>query len=209
MSIQGLLQKGTSDCSFLEKTADVLLAFPRVLWLDRYITVKTGESSTPSFDVGADRDQYSAWRYAGPNLVALVAYILAVPFLVVGLACKKIALLSDSKANSYHNIIELASEDTVLLRKKEELEKQHDNLKKLIDENDARLKDLVTPPQNSTEVVINLIKNERTSLESANQRLEIAILECTQKITDIENKWKPVHQKVEIEFNRFKSRMWE
>ncbi|MFI0436126.1 MAG: hypothetical protein ACH350_10485 [Parachlamydiaceae bacterium] len=205
MSIQGLLQKGRNDCSLLEKTADVLLAFPRLLWLDRYITVKTG-GSTPSFDVGSDRDQYRAWGAIGPNLVALVAYILATPFLVVGLACKKIALLSDSKANVYHNIIELSPEDTELLRKKEALEKQRDDMRKLIDENDTRLKDLVAP-QNSKEVIINLIKNERTSLESANQRLEIDILEYTQKIIDIENKWKPVHQKVEEEFNKFKSKM--
>jgi len=205
MSIQGLLQKGMNECSLLEKTADVLLAFPRVLWLNRYITVKT-EGSTPSFEIGSDRDQYRVWNFFGPNLFAFMAYILATPFLVVGLACKKIALLSDSKANAYHNIIELGPEDSALLLKKEALEKQRDNFKNLIDQNDTRLKGLV-PDQNSTEAIINLIKKERTSIETANQKLEIDLSECSQKIIEIENKWKPIHQKVEEEFNKFKSKM--
>ena len=149
MSIQGLLQKGTSDCGYLEKAADALLTLPRFLWLGREVTLQTSTSQKNSYSIystgdttqrkiqgvaqveqrgqvlnlGKDRNPswWASKTYLG-CLAALVLYPLAIPFLAAGLACKKISLLTNPKAKEYHEIVEVFVKDAALIKEEQSLQ---------------------------------------------------------------------------------------
>ena len=109
MSIQGLMQKGLQNCSKLEKAADILLVFPRVIWLKRNINVIVSGNDSQINDRKASSVLTSkGWHQDnyGLPLVLVVGSIIATPFLAIGLALKKISFANNEKSKSYHQLIE-------------------------------------------------------------------------------------------------------
>lgn len=105
MSIQGLMQKGMVNRSCLEKTADVLLAFPRKVWLNREVVIKVkGTESNVSIKKSNSLSKNITDGEQGIGL-GLVS-IIASPFLAVGLILKKIAISLDPMAKNYHRLVE-------------------------------------------------------------------------------------------------------
>lgn len=125
MGIQGLLQKGEKNCSNLEKGADAILIFPRFMWRSREVKMITQadkkeiiNSRSLSFtnimnDIRMDcalkaPDGSYTVLFFSMAIFYVLGSVLASPLLALGLACKKIALVKDPKAHTYHKL--LASE---------------------------------------------------------------------------------------------------
>lgn len=218
MTVQGLLQEGTKECSMLEKIADAILAFPRALWKGRTITVveKGAECVIKDKETNSLASWVkSGWEESGRNIsVALMSLIgsivlvagsiIAAPFLAVGLACKKIALLKNPGANDYHELIEAASSEAPLKYEKEILAARKRYVDKQIQEIDKQLGSLKAPPE-ATQAVKKLITDQRASLESRKESLVKYSDQLAEEIKTTEKEWKPLHDKVVVIFAKFKS----
>lgn len=122
MSVQGLMQKGAPGCSKWEKTADIILKFPRGMWLGKNVSVELAKgqaTSKPanSFVNGLGKCQGGAFK--GLLLIFFAAFSTIAWFpLAIGLACKKIALYRDKKAEDYHQVVEIKLNEGSLIARK-------------------------------------------------------------------------------------------
>lgn len=123
MSIQGLLQKGAQDCSFLEKVADKILFIPCAMWKGKQINAIISGEQISFIDKPAksyinylktlDEVHFNPEQNAScqplqplPECAFGISSFFVSPLLALGLAVKTIALLSDRKARAYHKIME-------------------------------------------------------------------------------------------------------
>lgn len=211
---QNLLQKGIPNCTNLEKAADVILLFPRLMWLGRDIKVKTeGERPEIIDEEGLSisnllkikfHNEVSPMALLLLRLVYISGSFLATPCLGIGLTCKKIALSNDSRANYYHKVIEVASEEVKLARKKEKLKKKQDEIQKKIEDIDICLKQLIVS-KDSTDYVKNLVQNHHTSFDLEKIALQYENSEITIQLENVEKQLNPLHEKVERAFKILKN----
>lgn len=142
MSVQTLLQKGADNCSKLEKAADAILVLPRLLWLGRDVSVRS-EGGKPkitdrmgtSFVNTFGRNMHKRAEVEGSELLFIagaiglvLGSIIAAPLLAVGLACKKIALLTSPRSKAYHAVVRSAHEGAKLLQEMRKLQYLQQNL---------------------------------------------------------------------------------
>lgn len=221
MSIQGLLQKGTSDCGYLEKAADALLTLPRFLWLGREVTLQTSTSQKNSYSIystgdttqrkiqgvaqveqrgqvlnlGKDRNPswWASKTYLG-CLAALVLYPLAIPFLAAGLACKKISLLTNPKAKEYHEIVEVFVKDAALIEEEQSLKA---GIKRYQSYIQTHLP--ATPPDDQNESV----KGLQNKITISSMRLKI--IEDQEKIDTIQPSLQNMEKQIKEIFEKFQT----
>lgn len=219
MSIQGMLQKGRSHASTLEKVADGVLAFPRAMWLNHKVSVIT---SGKKFEIKHSEHHKNFTRkmgdffshagraeYVGPFLwlIGAVAYlvpaILATPFLGAGLLLKKIALVKDKKGAAYHHMIEASTKEVVVIQNKKVLEEKIEKVRKQITALGVSKLPLEPPElKTDTEKAMHNLRVQTlkkfNSLDSENKKLEKSIQELNEK-------QQKQHKEVEKMFKQYKS----
>ena len=153
MVIQELMQKGAPNCSKLEKVADLLLRFPRGLWLGREVTLiksnggiyaaKSNESDSCVNFFKENKDvllkQFPDWALI-TGICFVVLSILATPFLAAGLACKKIAFYNNPKAAAYNTLANKLGEKDHLLQIEDDYSEQWSKVDSNLEENRKKLK---------------------------------------------------------------------
>lgn len=124
-SLELLLHKGKSDASSLEKAADFMNTIPRILWLNREVTleIKNGEFGIEYETPGCGdplgcccdrRPPNEDYISCYPNILVIGARILnfaivdipASMIASIGLSLKAYVLLTDEKALSYSQFVE-------------------------------------------------------------------------------------------------------
>ena len=201
MSIQGLLQKGSEGCSKLEKAADFILSIPRFMWLGREIKIEFSEDNMRQIEnkaksisnfVSKEMKKYIDEESGVPLLMGvfyLLSSLVAAPILGLGFICKKIALLQDEKAKSYHKIVELTLKQCKLFSREKKLDSNRDNLERDIKWTSRQLQD----PSLAT---------KQNCLKAEKEQQEKRIKEIANQIKNINIKWKYCESKMEIEFNK-------
>lgn len=200
MSLQGLMQKGAPKCSRLEKVADVLLKFPRVIWLGKNITVElakgqiTSESSK-SFANALNTCKRGPFKGLLFIFFAIGSVFASIP-LFLGLSGKKIALYRNKKAEEYHQVVELQLKKDELItarsdlkQKKQDVEKQLENMKLKFGELEIEYDRYSNKPSRACVRINNYDRTFRfVSYESLKSHVEKKLKELRAEKQNIEKK---------------------
>lgn len=145
-SIQKLMQSGSEESSAVERLADACLSAPKAIWLDREVKPISGEkvkidleckSGTKLFRESFDWNISKIYPIGvlvplGLFICYSIASILSAPLLGIGLALKKISLLTDEKAKKYNDLEEEAiKKQQVVKEQQKQLEELKSRLEKL------------------------------------------------------------------------------
>ena len=211
MTLQSLLIKGVNNPSKLERFADGALALPRVMWLNRKVTIETNQFGAPelkseSRSMKRDPDEHkgeSGYGLLGVGIVLLVGSILALPFLLVGTICKQIALSRSPKAKEFNQIAQFILSNRKKLDTQESLERQIGRINKKIADNRNKIH------------LLNTSSEGKDSIQKAKIRVDIAVLDLkneqdidqqtklSQELTYIKQISQPIHEQIDAKFRTF------
>lgn len=201
MSLQGLLQKGSDNCSTLEGISDAFLALPRNLWLGK--EVKVIKDAHVAQIVKANSFLNSKWLKNGDDAYTLETFrvtfitgplflaisLIALPFLGIGVILKKSAIGIDPKAKNYHDLIELSMKES-------ELKKEASTLKIKKTELEGQLfttqKQLALPDIKTKKLNKNLL-----SLQKFIQNMQLIIEKTEQKQLSFQTKIQEIFNKLD------------
>ena len=214
MSIQGLLVKGAEGSTTnFEKVADGILALPRVLWQGHDVKLKKNHEVELKFSnsiVGTFKG-VPPGEILEPAIIVMLSVllilgsILAAPPLIVGLICKKIALIKSEKANKFHEVVEDLLQDANKIDKTKEYKDQINIKKKKIRENNRDINrwksQLIEEPYNNIQKGMINIRISELGVE--NEKLLLLIEKYENDLNRIEIELKPTHEKVEDSLKKF------
>lgn len=223
MGFDRLIHRGPKNCSKLEKFADVALYFPRVMWASRDITIYTATDGKSPQIASKNARSYANFLESVDNgnplstLIMIVAgiffavsSILALPFLGVGIACKKIALEKDPQSKKYHEMFErlvylIPQNERYARRLSVFKEINLKNIQKDIERIENGLKNTIVPQ--CTPDVQALVQQQRDELLEIQKSYHLQRDNLIQEVASIDGFLSHIHQEMMDIFSRIKPQL--